>query len=61
MDDDDIDRLLRQLGLDLPPVEDDAAADEVPPSLDDLDENGHETRPRDYRAEWERDSDADYD
>lgn len=59
MDDDDIDRLLRQLGLDLPPVEDDPA--DVPPSLDDLDENGHETRPRDWRVEDERDSDADYD
>lgn len=36
MVDDEIDRLLRELGLELPDVADDAGNDGPPPSLDDL-------------------------
>ena len=50
-DDDEVNRLLRELGMDLPEVGDDPDA---PPSLDELDENDRERTPRDWRAEWER-------
>ncbi|MFP5328872.1 MAG: hypothetical protein ACLGHC_01875 [Alphaproteobacteria bacterium] len=57
MDDAEIERLLRQLGLELPDVEDDVPDDEKPPTLNDLDENDRERGPRDWRAEWEREWD----
>ena len=52
MDEEEVNRLLRELGLELPEVEDDPAA---PPSLDELDENDRERPPRDGRKEWEGD------
>ena len=55
VDDAEIERLLRECGLELPDVEDDVPDDEVPPSLDDLDENDLERKPRDWRKEWEGD------
>lgn len=57
MDGDDLNRILKQLGIQLPEVEDDVPDDEAPPSLDDLDENDLERKPRDWREEWERDWD----
>lgn len=59
MDDDDLNRILEQLGIQLPDLEDDLPDDEVSPSLDDLDENDLERKPRDWREEWERDWDDD--
>lgn len=40
MDEDEIDRLLRELGLELPDVTNDAASNAEPPPLDDPDELG---------------------
>jgi hypothetical protein len=39
-DDEEIERLLRELGLELPDVADDAADDALPSRLDDADELG---------------------
>lgn len=54
MDDEEFDRLIRELGLQLPDVEDDVPDDAGSPSLNDLDENDLERKPRDWRQEWER-------
>lgn len=58
-DEEETNRILRELGLELPDVEDDEPDDEAPPSLNDLDEDDLERKPRDWRKEWERDWDDD--
>lgn len=55
VDDDEINRLIRELGLQLPDVEDDVPDDGLPPSTYDLDDNDLERKPRDWRKEWEGD------
>lgn len=59
MDGDDLNRILNQLGVQLPELEEDVPDNEIPPSLDDLDENDLERGHRDWRKEWERDWDDD--
>ena len=51
MDDDELDRLIHQLGIQLPDVEDDVLDDEILPRLDGLDEG--ERNPRDWKRERE--------
>lgn len=54
MDDEEVNRLLRELGVELPDLEDDVPDDERPPPLDALDENDRERTPRDWRRHHER-------
>lgn len=61
MDGDDLNRILRQLGVQLPELEENVPDNEIPPSLDDLDENDLERGHRDWRKEWERNWDDDDD
>ena len=52
-DEDEIDRLLGEFGMALPAVEEDD--NEIPVSFNELDDSDLERKPRDWRAEWERD------